>query len=164
MSTTDPTDPTEPMAATGAEPTTPAAGDASPPPPPPAPSGARGVVSLAWWVLALGALGFLLLGSLLTFVGTKAADDDGGRDGDRAGHQEQPYGPMMGGGPDGRHGPMPGGPRFGPGNDRFGPPEQFEDERQGEGDQPDEGDQQDEQDQGDDPSDTTGTTGDGTTN
>ena len=55
----------------------------APPPPPAAPASneGRGVVSLAWWVLALGALGFLLLGSLLTFVGTKANDDghDGGR-------------------------------------------------------------------------------------
>ena len=114
MSTTDPTDPTEPMAATAAG--APAAGDTdSPPPPPPSPAGApppegRGVVSLAWWVLALGALGFLLLGSLLTFVGTKAADDgDGGR-GDR--HEQ--VGPMMGG-PYGPRGQMPpggpGGPR-----------------------------------------------------
>ncbi|HMQ27834.1 MAG TPA: hypothetical protein PKA98_17730, partial [Acidimicrobiales bacterium] len=115
----------------------------------PAPTGGRGVVSLAWWVLALGALGFLLLGSLLTFVGTKASDDDGGRDGNRAGRHEQPHGPMMGGGQFGPRGQMPGGPRSGPGNGRFGPPESFEDEPQDDGPPQDEGEQQDDQDQGD---------------
>jgi hypothetical protein len=35
-------------------------------------------VTLPWWALLVGAVGCLLLGSLLTFAGVRA-DDDGGR-------------------------------------------------------------------------------------
>ncbi|MCB1015330.1 MAG: hypothetical protein KDB10_09480, partial [Acidimicrobiales bacterium] len=122
MSTAD--DPTEPVAATPAA-DAPADAEATSPPPPPPPEPANGaggpsrpgagLVTVAWWWLALGALGFLLLGSLLTFVGTKATDD--GPDLDRArfaGETERGERP----GPDrGGRGP---GPRGGRGFD--GPP------------------------------------------
>ena len=130
----NPVDPTEPME--------PAAGDAeaAPPPPPASPAapaaaaepvGHRGgLVTLAWWWLALGALGFLLLGSLLTFVGTKASDDgpDGGRGGRMEAHFGPDQGPMgPGGGGQGPMGPGQMGPGFGQGQGQapqFGPPEQ----------------------------------------
>ena len=77
----DPTEPIEPVAGPTDAPTDASdAGAPAPPPPAPAPAaaGRGGLVTLAWWWLALGALGFLLLGSLLTFVGTKASDDGPG--------------------------------------------------------------------------------------
>ena len=155
----DPTEPMEPVAGDADATPEPAAAPA-PPPPAPAAGTRGGLVTLAWWWLALGALGCLLLGSLLTFVGTRASDDgpDGGRGGDRMSHQQQgQFGPPQGFGPQGggQRGPGPG---FAPGNgQQFGPPEQFEDQRQDDGDSSDEGTE--DEDRGpDDTTDTTDTT------
>lgn len=141
-----PTEPTEAIA------------DSAGSPPADETSGPAGV-NVRWWWLALGALGFMLLGSLLTFVGTKANDDgpdfhphamfsDGGMRGG-------PGGPGMQGGPGMRGRPgMPGGPGtqggpgYGPGFD--GPPDQSD---------PYQGNDTDRGDQGRPDQDTTDTTG-----
>lgn len=164
---TDASEPTEPVAAVEPDP------EAAP-----AEAGASdGGDSASWrdrgarvpfWGLALGALGFLLLGSLLTFVGTKATDDGpdferiaelrgGGGDDERGRGGPGFGGPGMQGGPGFHGGPGFQGPGFGDGNGpRFGPPEQGE---QDDG-QNDQGEQEgeDEQDSPSDTSDTSDTT------
>ena len=146
--TGDPTEPTEPTPTTTST-TTSTTAEA-----PPAELAAtrRGALTVAWWWLALGALGFLLLGSLLTFVGTKASDD-GGHGFARDGHGHQQYGPpgpggqgqMPPGGPGQMMppgGPGPGGPGSG-GGYGYGPPEQGpqqgQDGRQGDDGRQDDG-------------------------
>src|SRR4051794_30504176 len=114
---TDAADPTEPTT-TVSEPAegeahvaSPAAGAAAAPD-----AGARGGtrgVSVPWWLLAVGAVACLLLGSALTFVGTKANDDGpGGMRVSRAAFLQQR-------GEDGGRGFPGGGPQFGPGGPDF---------------------------------------------
>ncbi len=162
---TDTGDTTEPTAAVDADlPAEPAA-DAGPAPD--APPTRSGGLHVQWWWLALGALGFLLLGSLLTFVGTKAGDDGPefrrvDVQGEMRGGPGFPGGPGMQGGPGFHGGPgvAPGyGPDGGSGRPQFGPPEQGDRDQGDQSDGTDDGTDRGDEDGDGGSSDTTDTTG-----